>query len=172
MHGAHEIRTLGATVRRKGDGDALDQFIGQGMVGESGPHHALLELVEIGVMHRHVKSTLGKLLPGALGQGPIYSGLCGGTHLTLVIEQAHDLVEWAVVYGLGHIKVPAWTQYPRDLAQSLIHQVQRYMVQRLQHQCKIKGRVREQDILRTSSHKTKVLTRVSEVLGVLTCIHF
>jgi hypothetical protein len=134
MHGAHEIRPIGTAVRRKGHGHTPNQFVGEGVVGVGGPHHALLELVEISVVHGHVKTALGHLLPGALGQGSVYGGLGCGTHHTLVIEQAHDLVEGAVVHGLGHVQVPAGAQHPRHLAQSLIQQGHRHMMQRFEHQ--------------------------------------
>ena len=79
---------------------ALDQCRGQGMVGKRRAHHALLEGLEICVVHGHLEPLLGHLLPGPGMQRAIHGRLGGSTHFPLIVEQAHDAVERTIVDGL------------------------------------------------------------------------
>src|SRR5687768_18372790 len=100
------------------------------MVSVGGANGLGLELREIPESDRHAEVDLALLTqhPGALGALQRLVG--GGANLLLVVEKPHDLVQLAGEDGLRKVRPAARLQYPRDLAQGLVEERNRYMVER------------------------------------------
>ena len=142
------------------------------MVQVGDANHALLEIGEIPVLHRHVEEYFGLLMPGAVCYGAVECVQGRRTHFFFVVKQTQDLVVGAGKDGLQHIEQTSGPQYAPDFSQCLIDQIQRDVVQGLQHQRQVELLSAKRNGLRSGLQEVQAVLRLCQVLGVLALVDF
>ncbi|OIO72086.1 MAG: hypothetical protein AUJ56_02845 [Zetaproteobacteria bacterium CG1_02_49_23] len=168
-----EIGTIGRHVGFEFTFDGYIEFRGKAVLGVGGSEDFVFKLAEVGEAHRCVEEGLA----GQSKQTCVDSasgGFEGGTaDLFFVVEHFKDVVEISGEDGFGDVGKAAGFQDAVNLLESLVHQSQRNVMQRFEHESDIEAVGRAGDGF-GAGHDEFNVGQVADLLmqSVLNGVHF
>jgi hypothetical protein len=169
------VRAGGREVRLEGRAHACHLVVVQPVVGKRRAHQAGFEIRKVAEAHVGHEAHFARGLPecgaGSWCQGCVHRPLGGSAHHRFVVEEPHDVVEWAFVDRFRHIQVATRPQHACNFGQGAVHQRDGHVVQALEHQRQIEAGIGLRDGLCATGGKAQALLRLRQVLGKLAFVH-